>query len=396
MEKKLLLIMVSEPLTKYFYDKYFSYREPNSNWRVEFWNILPLINKRLNNSFSVKENRIKDNKDFKNIENIKDLTKELKKLPNKFFYDNQGHKVFKSILIERLINFKGGEKIYIKMSGLRVIDQPFNKKLKFALSNLNLSIFKKLVKFPKNLLLKLLKDKILRVKPKIYFVPNNYWKNIFSKNKKNKVKLIHDYDYEVFCNSIESQQKNEYITFIDQMQEFSLDHMINYSSSPYIEKDSYWQRIDNFLKFIFEKTGVDPIVAAAHRRRTDDIPIKRRFIFDQTIELIKNSKLVITHDSTAIHMALLFKKPIIFLYINEFKSKYEKSNQINYFTDFFQSKLINLEDFLKNKSDFNISNYIKVNNNKYDEYINAYLNPEKKFSGSLWKKILIELDKEIL
>ena len=101
MEKKLLLIMVSEPLTKYFYDKYFSYREPNSNWRVEFWNILPLINKRLNNSFSVKENRIKENKDFKNIENIKDLTKEFKKLPNKFFYDNQGHKVFKSILIER-------------------------------------------------------------------------------------------------------------------------------------------------------------------------------------------------------------------------------------------------------------------------------------------------------
>ena len=47
--------MVSEPLTKYFYDKYFSYREPNSNWRVEFWNILPLINKRLNNSLALKK-----------------------------------------------------------------------------------------------------------------------------------------------------------------------------------------------------------------------------------------------------------------------------------------------------------------------------------------------------
>ena len=388
--------MVSEPLTKYFYDKYFSYREQNSNWRVEFWNILPLINKSLHNSFGIIENRIKDNKDFKNIGNIKDLIKELNKLPSQFFYDNQGHKVIKSFLIERLINFKGGKKIYIKMSGLRVIDQPFNKKLKFTLSNFNLSILNKLIKFPKNFLLQLIKEKILRVKPKIYFVPNNYWRNIFSKNKKYKVNLIHDYDYEVFCNSKKTQIKNEYITFIDQMQEFSLDHMINYSSSPYIEKDSYWKRIESFLKFIFEKTGVDPIVAAAHRRRTDDIPIKRRFIFDQTIELIKNSKLVITHDSTAIHMALLFKKPIIFLYINEFKSKYEKSNQIKYFSNFFQSKLINLEDFLKNKSDFKISNYIKVNDNKYEEYINTYLKSEKNFSGSLWKKIFVELDKEYL
>ena len=51
---------------------------------------------------------------------------------------------------------------------------------------------------------------------------------------------------------------------------------------------------------------------------------------------------------------------------------------------------------MHHKSDFKISNYIKVNDNKYEEYINTYLKSEKNFSGSLWKKIFVELDKEYL
>ena len=41
--------------------------------------------------------------------------------------------------------------------------------------------------------------------------------------------------------------------------------------------------------------------------------LDRKFIFDKTIDLIYNSKLIIAHNSTAINFAILFNKPIILL-----------------------------------------------------------------------------------
>ena len=36
------------------------------------------------------------------------------------------------------------------------------------------------------------------------------------------------------------------------------------------------------------KTGIDPVIAAAHRRRNGDFPIKRKFILNKTPNLIKD------------------------------------------------------------------------------------------------------------
>ena len=60
-----------------------------------------------------------------------------------------------------------------------------------------------------------------------------------------------------------------------------------------------------------KKTGAKAKVALHHRRNTIPSELKCfECIKDNTISLIKDSKFVLTHNSTAVNFAILFKKPI--------------------------------------------------------------------------------------
>ena len=47
------------------------------------------------------------------------------------------------------------------------------------------------------------------------------------------------------------------------------------------------------------------------RRSKKNCPINKKFYFDQTLELIKNSKFVVVQNSSTIDWAVLLKKPIL-------------------------------------------------------------------------------------
>ena len=62
------------------------------------------------------------------------------------------------------------------------------------------------------------------------------------------------------------------------------------------------------------------IIAAHPRRDKKDLPnIDKRFIFNKTPQLIRDSALVVLHHSTAISLAVLFKKPMVLLTLDEFE-----------------------------------------------------------------------------
>ena len=61
-------------------------------------------------------------------------------------------------------------------------------------------------------------------------------------------------------------------------------------------------------------------IAAHFRRSKNSCPIQKKFYFDQTLNLIKNSKFVVAHNSSSIDWAVLFKKPILLLNFKVFDS----------------------------------------------------------------------------
>ena len=83
--KKLLIVMVAQPLNKYYYQKYGFNSKVSKNYKVEFWNLLAVENKKINARFSQTGNRIIYNKNFINIKNFRELKKKFNNLPKSFF-----------------------------------------------------------------------------------------------------------------------------------------------------------------------------------------------------------------------------------------------------------------------------------------------------------------------
>ena len=75
------------------------------------------------------------------------------------------------------------------------------------------------------------------------------------------------------------------------------------------------------------------IIIAAHPKSDEEGPLdylgNRLAIIDKTEELIKGSEFVVSGSSTALAFAIIYKKPIFFIYSNETKEDEASYRAIN-------------------------------------------------------------------
>ena len=88
------------------------------------------------------------------------------------------------------------------------------------------------------------------------------------------------------------------------------------------------------------------------------------------MELVKNCKYVITHQSTSLSYATIYKKPIFFIYTNETKNNPGVFKYNNFLGKLVDGKLINMNEHSKSDlKNFKLKN-LKI---KYNYYIKNYL-----------------------
>ena len=243
-------------------------------------------------------------------------------------------------------------------------------------------------------MLNFIQKKILLGKPKIYFAPNIKAYKKYKKIKKAKIVLAHSYDYELYSRNISSKKKiNNYIVFIDDDIDGHFEFSLMRGNKFFMSSNDYWSKVDKFLSFIELKFGKKVIIAGHHRRDKRKIPIKRKFIFDKTIDLVKNSKLVIMRDSTTIHQAILYKKPIILLKINEHERGGTVNAAIALLSKLTGAKIVNLESSDYKSKNFKLKELYKINNSKYEKYENYYIKPKLSPNRPIWNTVLNELRK---
>ena len=391
MKKQTLLILEGEPLN-FYYKKKYSVLLKQNQINLKILNILPILKKKIYNQYFDNKNiKIFKNKKFIDIYNLNQFFKLVKKLPKNYFYINQAPKTILCLFLEKYLQKKGGKKIFHRANGLPFETIGLKKKINFFFSNLNLKspfiiINKLLVLIENNL------KKFLEVKPLIYFIPNPIWKKTLNNIDKKKIKLVHDYEIDVFKKT-KKNKKKKVIVFIDQMIDKTFDSAL-YSFFPtsfMIRSDSYWKKIDDTLDFLEKKTGLKAVVAGAHRRSPEDIPTKKRVIFNRTPELIMQSKLVLGHNSTALHYAVLFKKPIILLKMKDFKNNLRILEILSNFTKLLGCKIIETDHLHKFK-DKGKSWFFEINNNKYIQFLKANLNFKKNNKNNIWTSLLNEIN----
>ena len=97
----------------------------------------------------------------------------------------------------------------------------------------------------------------------------------------------------------------------------------------------------------------------------------RRCFKYKTGQLVNDSEFVITHGSTSVSFAVLFKKPILFIFTDEIKKTHYHNTyaSILALADELGSKIINVDDYDKN----NINLISSINCKKYEQYKYRYL-----------------------
>ena len=98
-------------------------------------------------------------------------------------------------------------------------------------------------------------------------------------------------------------------------------------------------------------------------------------------------------DSTTIHQAILYKKPVILLKIKTNERGGTTNAVISLLSKLTGANVINLEKFNYANNNFKLKHYLKINENKYTKYKRNYIKPATSPNAPVWTTVLNELKK---
>ena len=180
-----------------------------------------------------------------------------------------------------------------------------------------------------------------------------------------------NYDEHLRTKVSKIKTKRKKALFIDQGVPFHPDQIeIGLSN---IEPKEYYNSIRNFLEKINKNFGYKIEVSCHPKfelKKLKNFFPKFTVKFGDTINQIRNSNLIITHDSTAMNFAVMYKKPLIFITTNTLNnSGFPFYETINTKAKLLNKKCINID----NDSIVDIKNNLKINEKSYSKYFTNYI-----------------------
>jgi hypothetical protein len=205
---------------------------------------------------------------------------------------------------------------------------------------------------------------------------------------KTKKLWLHNFDYDSYLKEkINKPEKSEHIiTFIDAPSpRFKFDALIKGITSPLTE-ENYYPALCVFFDSIEREYGKSVEIAQHPKSEHEDLPAYYGFrptFRDKTISMIRQSKIVVTRNSTSVNFIVLYRKPIIFHTSDEIEDATDRtmSNQIKAMATALNKLPININHFKKNKWDEELS----VDKFFYDEYKDLYIKKKNSEDIFIWQ-----------
>ena len=151
-------------------------------------------------------------------------------------------------------------------------------------------------------------------------------------------------------------------------------------------KKRYFHEINKFLELLKKNLKKGNYCRVSRSNYKENYFEGRKIISGKTISLVKNSKMVLMHNSTAVNYAIMYKKPIIFINSDNYLLHYNLSIKA-------LAAELNLTDINLSKNINNISQPL-INNDRYRHYFkkyikaNAHNNNESKSFELLYKYLI--------
>jgi hypothetical protein len=206
---------------------------------------------------------------------------------------------------------------------------------------------------------------------------------------------VHSFDYDVYMRVARRQDEApvpRYAVFIDQDLCFHSD-FIGQGIPFVVTPERYFPAVCACLRKISEDLRLELRIAAHPRARYfqrhadyfERIPIE----YGRTAELIRDCEAVVCHDSTAIHFAVLFGKPVLFVTSDELIPSYE-GRSIAQAAAALGKSAVNLDRPLDS---LDWRKELRVDSEKYREYKNKYIKIDGSPERPMWEVIIDHIEK---
>lgn len=235
-----------------------------------------------------------------------------------------------------------------------------------------------------------------RIRPGVVVVSGEKSKAALSAGQDGEILRAHNLDYDIYLTLARAARRpaSEYAVFLDQDYCFHRDFVLS-PGTLWITPEKYFPAVCNGLRAISAALEVDLRVAAhprsSYRERVPDyfegIPIE----YGRTAELIRDSKVVVCHDSTAIQFAVLFEKPLIFFTTDDLEaSLWGKS--IAAFASELGKSVINVDRGL---GGVDWRREVSVDAQKYSAYRDRYIKTQGSPEMPHWDIVIDHIERAV-
>ena len=192
---------------------------------------------------------------------------------------------------------------------------------------------------------------------------------------KTKLMRTHALDYDIYLQLGDQETCNSNtVVFLDQNLPYHSDSLFS-GESAVVAPQVYYAELGRFFDFLEKKHKLKVVIAAHPRSKYDQsgggLFGERSIIKGKTAELVKGSSLVITHWSTSISFAVLYKKQIVFLTTNEINNnkEYKYIQHIKDFSHLLGANIINISEDINDE----LSIKQEISDSLYKKYLNNYI-----------------------
>ena len=226
------------------------------------------------------------------------------------------------------------------------------------------------------------------ISPIFYIVDGEKNAKLFNNQK---ILYAHSRDYDLFLKSKNNLKKciSDSIVFLDvNLVEHSDFKLLDIRNK--VTKKNYYSALKKYFYELKKVTGKN-IVIAAHPR-SDYFELKKIFrdftvIQNNTLEVVYQSSLIVSHDTTAISFVVLLNKPIQFITTTELRNSGDKNTEC--MANYFNKNVINIDD----KFSFNKDKAYQINIEKYNQYIRDYIKVDTSPDKLLWDICIDRIEK---
>jgi len=296
----------------------------------------------------------------------------------KFYIDIMNNS-FLSFRIRRLLMKKNTIRIKINLSTIPWIPYKLNLFKKIILLKKSGGFFSK---FSKALLNKIYS----KLEPDVDIFLCSGSKSKPNQNHRGIEIWTHSFDFQ---NYLELEEKENdlnvigsYALFIDQFAPSHPDYLFH-NNKPLVTAQNYYRSMNSFFDIFEKKTGLK-IIVAGHPKREKNNKNNwngREQIIGKTAELIKHSTVVLSHYSTALNYAVIYRKPILLITTEEYYNSYRKY-QFLAFSIALNIDIINIDKFDKQIITNEIFN---INESILEDYEEKYIRSKNYTSQDIWQ-----------